>query len=160
MSPPSATVARRDPASPHAARAPRVLVAVDDTPAGRRTLSSGLRQAAAQGAEATVLHVAPPRRWRVGRLGPVRAVPVRLGDPLDAPVLRDARRIGFELGLCPRLELVAADDVDAAILGAARRLGAATIVVGAHRPDALSAPLGVCHAVLRHAPVPVVVVPA
>ena len=127
MSPPSATVARRDPASPHAARAPRVLVAVDDTPAGRRTLSSGLRQAAAQGAEATVLHVAPPRRWRVGRLGPVRAVPVRLGDPLDAPVLRDARRIGFELGLCPRLELVAADDVDAEILGAANRVADAVI---------------------------------
>jgi nucleotide-binding universal stress UspA family protein len=160
MSAPSATAAAPELATPHAGRAPRVLIAVDDTPAGRRTLSSGLRQAAAQGAEATVLHVAPPRRWRVGRLGPSRAVPLRLRDPFAVPVLRDARRIAFELGLCPRLELVAAEDVDAAILGTARRLGADTIVVGAHRPDALSAPLGVCHAVLRRAPVPVVVVPA
>jgi len=160
MPAPSATATAAELATPHAGRCPRVLIAVDDTPAGRHTLSSGLRQAAAQGAEATVLHVAPPRRWRVGRLGPSRAVPVRLDDPFAVPVLRDARRIGFELGLCPRLELVAAEDVDAAILGTARRIGAETIVVGAHRPDSLSAPLGVCHAVLRRAPVPVVVVPA
>jgi nucleotide-binding universal stress UspA family protein len=151
---------RLETTNPHAAAGSRVLIAVDDTPGGRRTLSSGLRQAAAQGAEATVLHVATPRRWRVGRFGPVRAVPVRLRDPHASPVLRDARRIAFDHGLCPRLELVAADDVDAAILGTARRIGAETIVVGATRPVALTAPLGVCQGVLRRAPVPVIVVPA
>jgi nucleotide-binding universal stress UspA family protein len=160
MSEPHADTAGTPPRPAVMDAAPRVLIAVDDTPGGRRTLRSGLRHAAAQGAEATVLHVAPPRRWRVGRFGPVRAVPVRLDDPQAAPVLRDARRIAFEHGVCPRLELVAAGDVDAAILGTAARIGAETIVVGASRLEALNAPLGVCHAVLRRAPVPVVVVPA
>jgi nucleotide-binding universal stress UspA family protein len=140
--------------------APHVLIAVDDTPAARRTLASGLADAAVHGADVTVLHVAPPRRWRTARFGPVAAVPVRVSDPLESPVLRDARRLAFDRGICPRLELVAADDAGTAILGMARRLRAGTIVVGASRPDGLAAPLGVCQGVVRRAPVPVVVVPA
>jgi nucleotide-binding universal stress UspA family protein len=140
--------------------ASHVLIAVDDTPAGRRTLASGLAQAAAQDAEVTVVHVVPPHRWRIARLGPVRAVPSRVRDPLESPVLRDARRLGFDHGIRPHLELVASDDVDAVILALARRVDAATIVVGASRPDGLAAPLGVCQGVLRRAPVPVFVVPA
>ena len=139
---------------------PRVLIAVDDTPAGRRTLASGLVQAAARRADVTVLHVTAPRRWRTGRIGPIRAVPMRLRNPLDSAVLRDARRLALEHGVQPRLELVATDDVDGATIGLARRIGAETIVVGASRPDRLTAPLGVCQGVLRHAPVPVVVVRA
>lgn len=139
---------------------PQSLIAVDETPGSRRTLQSGLAHAAATGADVAVLHVVPARRWRTARFGPVRAVPVRVPDPLESGVLRDARRIAFEHGICPRLELVAAEDVDAAILGVARRAHADTIVVGAGRPDALAAPLGVCQGVLRRAPVPVVVVPA
>jgi nucleotide-binding universal stress UspA family protein len=73
-------------------------------------------------------------------------------------VLRDARRLALEHGVEPRLELMATDDVDGAIPGVARRIGAETIVVGASRPDGLAAPLGVCQGVLPHAPVPVVVV--
>jgi nucleotide-binding universal stress UspA family protein len=140
--------------------APRVLIAVDETPAARRTLASGLADAAVHGADVTVLHVTTPRRWRTARFGPVRAVPMRVRDPLDSPVLRDARRLAFEYGIAPRLELIAADDADTAILGMARRLHAGTIVVGATRPEGLAAPLGVCQGVLRRAPVPVVVVPA
>jgi nucleotide-binding universal stress UspA family protein len=136
------------------------LIAVDETAGGRRTLASGLARAAAQGAHVAVLHVVAPRRWRVARFGPVRAVPMRLRDPLESPVLRDARRLAFDHGICPRLELFAADDVDSVILAVARRLRADTIVVGASRPDGLAAPLGVCQGVLRRAPVPVVVVPA
>jgi nucleotide-binding universal stress UspA family protein len=139
---------------------PHMLIAVDDTPAARRTLASGLADAAAHGADVTVLHVAPPRRWRTARFGPVRAVPIRVRDPLESSVLRDARRLAFDHGICPRLELVAADDAGPAILGTARRLHAGTIVVGATRPDSLAVPLGVCQGVLRRAPVPVVVVPA
>jgi len=139
---------------------PCVLIAVDETPAGRRTLLSGLAQAAAQGADVTVLHVVPPRRWRIGRLGPTRAVPMHVSDPLASPVLRDAQRLASDRGLSPRLELVAADDVDAVILGVARRVDAATIVVGASRPEGPASPLGICQGVLRRAPVPVVVVPA
>jgi len=138
---------------------PRVLIAVDETPTGRRTLASGLRHAGAAGAEVTVLHVVAPRRWRTARFGPVRAVPMHIGDPLESAVLRDARRLAFDHGICPRLELIAADDVDGTILGVARRIRAGTIVVGAGRPDGLAAPLGVCQGVLRRAPVPVVVVP-
>lgn len=139
---------------------PRVLIAVDETPAGRRTLASGLVQARARRADVTVLHVTAPRRWRTARFGPIRAVPMRLRNPLESAVLRDARRLALEHGIRPRLELIAADDVDGAILGLARRIGAETIVVGASRPDRLAAPLGVCQGVLRRAPVPVVVVPA
>jgi nucleotide-binding universal stress UspA family protein len=142
------------------ARGPSVLIAVDETPGGRRTLASGLTHAAASGADVTVLHVVAPRRWRTARFGPVRAVPMHVRDPLESPVLRDARRLAFEHGIRPRLELIADDDVDAAILKVARRIGAETIVVGASRPDGLAAPLGVCQGVLRRAPVPVVVVPA
>jgi nucleotide-binding universal stress UspA family protein len=140
--------------------APQVLIAVDDTPAGRRTLISGLAQAAARDAEVTVVHVVPARRFRVARMGPSRAVPMRVRDPLESPVLRDARRLGFAHGVCPRLELIAADDVDAVILALAGQVHAATIVVGASRPDGLAAPLGVCQGVLRRAPVPVFVVPS
>jgi nucleotide-binding universal stress UspA family protein len=138
----------------------RMLIAVDDTPGGRRTLASGLADAAARGASVTVLHVDAPRRWRTARFGPVRAVPMQVRDPLESAVLRDARRLASDHGVTPRLELVATDDVDAAILGVARRIGAETIVVGASRPDGLAAPLGVCQGVLRRASVPVVVVPA
>jgi nucleotide-binding universal stress UspA family protein len=145
----------RDPAA-----TPHVLIAVDETPGGRRTLVPGLVHAAARDAEVTVLHVVAPRRWRTARFGPVRAVPMLVRDPLESAVLRDARRMAFEHGVRPRLELIAADDVDGVILGAARRLGAETIVLGASRPDGLAAPLGVCQGVLRRAPVPVVVVPA
>ena len=140
--------------------APHVLIAVDDTPASRRTLVSGLADAAVHGADVTVLHVAPPRRWRTARFGPVRAVPMYVRDPLESPVLRDARRLAFDHGICPRLELVAGDDAGTAILRTARRLHAGTIVVGASRPDGLATPLGVCQGVLRRAPVRVVVVPA
>jgi len=160
MHPSFGTAPRSDFAPAGADGVLRVLIAVEDTAAGRRTLASGLRHAAAQDAEATVLHVIPARRWRVGRFSPARAVPLRLTDPFESAVLRDARRIGFDLGLCPRLELVAADERDAVILGLARRLGVDSIVVGASRPDALVNPLGVCQGVLRRAPVPVIVVPA
>jgi nucleotide-binding universal stress UspA family protein len=141
-------------------RLPRVLIAVDETTSGRRTLVSGLVYAAAQGADVTVLHVVAPRRWRTARCGPVRAVPMRVRDPLESAVLRDARRLAFDHGICPRLELVADDDVDGAILTVAGCAGADTIVVGASRPDGLAAPLGVCQGILRRAAVPVVVVPA
>jgi hypothetical protein len=67
----------RDPSA-----APRMLIAVDETPAGRRTLASGLVHAAAHGAAVTVLHVVAPQRWRTARFGPVRAVPMRVRDPL------------------------------------------------------------------------------
>jgi nucleotide-binding universal stress UspA family protein len=150
----------REAGSREAPAAHRVLIAVDETPCARRTLESGFAHAAAHGAEVTVVHVVAPRHWRVARFGPVRAVPERVRDPLESPVLRDARRLAFGHGLCPRLELVAADDAGAVILGVARRLGAEAIVVGASRPDGLAAPLGVCQGVLRRAPVPVVVVPA
>ena len=150
----------RDTGDPEGPPAPHVLIAVDETRGARRTLESGLAHAAAHGAQVTIVHVIAPRHWRVGRFGPVRAVPMRVGDPLASPVLRDARRLAFDHGLCPRLELVAADDVDEVILGLAGRASADAIVVGASRPDGLAAPLGVCQGVLRRAPVPVVVVPA
>jgi nucleotide-binding universal stress UspA family protein len=140
--------------------APQVLIAVDDTPAGRRTLISGLAQAAARDADVTVLHVVPARRFRVARMATPRAKPMRVRDPLESPVLRDARRLGFDHGIRPRLELVAAEDVDAVILALALSVNAATIVVGAGRPDGIAAPRGVCQGVLRRAPVPVFVVPS
>jgi nucleotide-binding universal stress UspA family protein len=137
---------------------PRVLIAVDDSPGSGRLLQSGLAQAAAQGADVTVLHVVAPRAWRVGRLGPVRGIATTLGDPLESAVLRDARRLGFAHGICPRLVLVAAEDADTVIVEVAARIGAATIVVGADRSDGPGT-LGVCHRVLRRAAVPVFVVP-
>jgi nucleotide-binding universal stress UspA family protein len=143
----------------HGQPAARFLIAVDDTAGGRHTLRSGLAQAAAQDADVTVLHVVAPRRWRLGRFGPPLAVPMRVRDPLESAVLREARRVAFDHGICPRLELIAADDPRTVILGMARRIAAATIVVGVGRPDSLVATRGVCHGVLRRAAVPVFVVP-
>jgi nucleotide-binding universal stress UspA family protein len=143
----------------HDAPGPRVLIAVDDTPGAAGTLRSGLAQAAAQGADVTVLHVVPPRRWRLGRFAPARAVPMHVVDPLESPVLQEARRVAREYRIRPRFELIAADDADTVILGMARRVGAATIVVGGSRPERRVAPLGVCQGVLRRAAVPVFVVP-
>jgi nucleotide-binding universal stress UspA family protein len=80
-------------------------------------------------------------------------------DPLESPVLQEARRVAREYRIRPRLELIAADDADTVILGMARRVGAATIVVGGSRPERRVAPLGVCQGVLRRAAVPVFVVP-
>jgi nucleotide-binding universal stress UspA family protein len=146
-------------AGQHGPAARHVLIAVDDTERGRHTLRSGLAQAAAQDADVTVLHIVAPRQWRLARLGQPRAIPVRVRDPLESAVLREARRAAFEHGICPRLELIASDDPHAIILAMARRVGASTIVVGANRPDSLVAPLGVCQGVLRRAAVPVFVVP-
>jgi nucleotide-binding universal stress UspA family protein len=137
----------------------QVLIAVDETPGARRTLAAGLAQAAAEGADVTVVHVIAPRCFRVARLGAVKAVPARVRDPLSSPVLRDARRLGFDQGLCPRLELIASDDVDGTIVGIARRVRADVIVVGAHRPERPAALWGVSRGVLRRAAVPVFVVP-
>jgi len=143
----------------HGPPAPCVLIAVDDTTGARRTLRSGLAQAAARGADVTVLHVVPARRWRIGRLGPARAVPMRVHEPLESAVLQDARRLASEHRIRLQIEVIAADDPHTVILGMARRIGAATIVVGASRPEKLVAPLGVCRGVLRRAAVPVVMVP-
>src|SRR3954468_10453246 len=107
---------------------PRVLIAVDETPAGRRTLASGLVQAAARRADVTVLPLTAPRRWRTARFGPIRAVPMRLRNPLDSAVLRDARRLALEHGVQPRLQLVATDDVGGAVPRTARPLGARHVV--------------------------------
>lgn len=157
----AATITRQHGDDERGGRAvPHVLIAVDDTPAARRTLASGLAEAAVHGADVTVMHVTSPRRWRTARFGPVRGVPMRVRDPLESPVLRDARRLAFDHGIRPHLELVAADDAGTAILGMARRLHAGTIVVGSARPESLAAPIGVCQGVVRRAPVPVVVVPA
>jgi nucleotide-binding universal stress UspA family protein len=155
----TALVQDREADDRHGPPAPRVLIAVDDTAGARQTLRSGLAQAAAQGADVTVLHVVPPRRWRVGRFGPARAVPMRVHEPLESAVLQDARRLALEHGIRLQIEVIAADVPHTVILGMARRIGAATIVVGASRPEKLVAPLGVCRGVLRRAAVPVVVVP-
>ena len=155
----TALVQDREADDRHGPPAPCVLIAVDDTAGARQTLRSGLAQAAAQGADVTVLHVVPPRRWRIGRFGPARAVPMRVHEPLESAVLQDARRLALEHGIRLQIEVIAADDPHTVILGMARRIGAATIVVGASRPEKLVAPLGVCQGVLRRAAVPVVVVP-
>jgi nucleotide-binding universal stress UspA family protein len=143
----------------HGPPAPQFLIAVEDTAGGRHTLRSGLAQAAAQDADVTVLHVVAPRQWRVGRFGPPRAIALRIRDPLESAMLREARRVAFDYGICPRLELVAADDPRGVILDMARRVGAATIVLGARRPDSLVATRDVCQGVLRQTAVPVFVVP-
>jgi nucleotide-binding universal stress UspA family protein len=143
----------------HGRSAPHVLIAVDDTPDASGTLRSGLEQAEAQGADVTLLHVVPARRWRVGRFGPTHTVPMRVTDPLQSAVLKDARNVALEHGIRPRLELIASDDADEVILGVARRVGAATIVVGGSRHEHRVAPMGVCQSVLRRAAVPVFVVP-
>ena len=78
---------------------------------------------------------------------------VRLPDRHAAPVLYEARRIAFDHGLCRAWSSSPPTTPARRSARTARRIGADTIVIGAHRPDA-----GVCQGVLRRA-VPVVVVP-
>ncbi len=76
-----------------------------------------------------LIHVVPPVRWRVARLGTIRAIPMRVRDPQSSPILREARRTAFARGVRAEVELFATDDVDRLVDAVARRLGA-TVVVG------------------------------
>src|SRR5690349_11643770 len=62
--------ARQIDSGPEEPAPAHVLIAVDETAAARRTLASGLADAAVHGADVTILHVAPARRWRTARMGP------------------------------------------------------------------------------------------
>jgi nucleotide-binding universal stress UspA family protein len=77
-----------------------------------------------------IVHVVPPVQYRVGRLAPTRAVPRRLGDPFESPVLADARELAWLRGVAATLVLLAGEPV-APMIAAAADAHADVLVIGA-----------------------------
>jgi nucleotide-binding universal stress UspA family protein len=137
-----------------------VVVAVDDSRAARSALRWAAAQAGLCGAPLKVVHAFQPRHL-AGLFGMAKLQP-------DAEWRADAEQwlsgvVKKEVGDVADLELeahLAADGPAAAVLAAAGR--ASLIVVGARGRGAAGSVLhgSVSSAVLRHAPCPVVVVPA
>lgn len=78
-----------------------------------------------------IVHVVSPVEYRVGRMAPMRAVPRRLPDPFESPILRHARALAWQHGAAATLQLVAGDPPQAIIESASNAL-ADLLVIGAH----------------------------
>jgi nucleotide-binding universal stress UspA family protein len=79
-----------------------------------------------------IVHVVPPIEYRVGAFAPMRAVPRRLTDPFEDPVLCHARELAWRHGTAATLQLVAGD-APQAIVAAAADAHADLLVIGARR---------------------------
>jgi nucleotide-binding universal stress UspA family protein len=72
---------------------PLVLLAASGSEASQRATAVAADLAGTFGARLTILHVAAPVQYRVGRLAPTLPITRQLADPLTSPVLLDARRV-------------------------------------------------------------------
>lgn len=86
-----------------------VMVAVSGSRAPRDATVVAADLARALGAPLRILQVITPVQYRVGRLAPMRAVPRRLLDLFDSPVLADARELAWRRGVAAKLALLAGD---------------------------------------------------
>jgi nucleotide-binding universal stress UspA family protein len=104
-----------------------------------------------------IVHAVPPVQYRVGRLAPTRAVPRRLGDPFNSPVLADARELAWLRGVAATLALLAGEPVAGMVTAAAANAQADLLVIGARsaeRPRRRTAPTR--QWIEAHAPCPTV----
>lgn len=107
-----------------------VVVAVSGSRASRAATVVAAELARAWGGRLRVVHVVPAVHYRVGRLAPMRAVPRRLVDPFDSPVLASARELAWRHGVAATLELLAGEPAHM-IVTAATRADADVLVIGA-----------------------------
>jgi nucleotide-binding universal stress UspA family protein len=132
----------------------RILVATDGSGSSRQAVELGVEIAAAEDAEITFVHVAPPVEYRAGRTMSMRAVPRRLSSVGDA-VLDDAAAAASDNGVRFHRELIAGDVADV-IVTLADVIDSDLIVVG-ERPRRLRVGQSVSRAVTRCSKRPVLV---
>lgn len=115
--------------------APRqlILLATSGSPASLRATVFAARLTAACDATLRIIHVLAPIEYRVGRLAPMRAVPRKLTDPFQSPVLRQAREVAWRNGAAATLALLAGDPAPE-IVNAAAEMNADIIVIGNASP--------------------------
>jgi nucleotide-binding universal stress UspA family protein len=132
----------------------RILVATDGSDSSQRAVALGVELAAAEQAEVTFLHVAPPVEFRAGRSVAMRAVPRRLRTIGDE-VLDEAVVVASDHGVRFQRELIAGETGDTIVL-LADAIGADLIVVG-ERPRRMRVGTSVSRWVMRHSRRPVLV---
>jgi nucleotide-binding universal stress UspA family protein len=107
-----------------------VMVAANGSRASLEATVVAADLARGLGAALRIVHVVAPIQYKVGRLAPMRAIPRRLVDPFDSPVLADARELAWRCGVAATLELLAGDPAET-ITTAAIRAHADVLVLGA-----------------------------
>jgi nucleotide-binding universal stress UspA family protein len=137
----------------------RILIAVDGSPASNEAVAIGVELAAEQGADVTLVHVAP-----ILDVAPVMAFPIAAAAPHivsaeDRAPLDRAVIYAGEHGVIADTELLRGDPVDE-IVALADSLGADLIVVGSRGHGAFTNALlgSVSHGVLHESKRPVLVV--
>ena len=140
-----------------------ILVPIDFSPVSRRVLDEAVVLATAVGARIVLQHVVKPPPIATD-LAPVVGDIVKLTEELEQHARRHLRRLAQ--GLAKRgltVEIVCQQGYPAAfVLAAAEQVGADYIVLGSHGHTAFYDLVlgGTASGVLRHAPCPIVVVPA
>ena len=141
----------------------RILIAVDGSEASKLATEIGLAVAGGVGASVRFLHVAKALDDQLDATSPLSTPSEEKVAAID-PVLREARRLAEQHGVTAEVEIVAGtgtDEVVDAVLGVARSMEAALIVVGSRGRGRLAgAVLGsVSQGVLRASSTPVLIVP-
>jgi nucleotide-binding universal stress UspA family protein len=111
-----------------------VMVATSGSRASRDATVVAAEMARAWGAALRIVNVVSPVEYRVGRFAPMRAIPRRLLDPFESPVLASARELAWRHGVAATLELIAGDPAQL-IVTAAARASADVLVLGARSAE-------------------------
>jgi nucleotide-binding universal stress UspA family protein len=120
-------------AGPGKARSWRtILLATSGSRASIEATVFAAELAAALSASLRIVHVVSPVEYRVGAFAPMRAIPRRLTDPFENPVLCHARELAWQHGTAATLQLVAGEPPQA-IVAAATDANADLLVIGARR---------------------------
>lgn len=110
-----------------------IMLATSGSAASLRATVFAAQLTAALDATLRIVHVLAPIEYRVGRLAPMRAVPRRLANPFESPVLRQAREVAWRNGAASTLALLAGDPAHA-IVNAAAETDTDIVVIGTAPP--------------------------
>jgi nucleotide-binding universal stress UspA family protein len=132
----------------------RILVATDGGESSQNAVALGVELAAAEDAEVTFLHVAPPVEYMQARSMYMRSVPRRLRSVGDE-VLDEAALVASERGVPFQRELIAGETCES-IIALAETIDADLIIVG-ERPRRLRVGASVSRWIARNASQPVLV---
>lgn len=138
----------------------KILVAVDEGPYSDHALDQAVALAKALGADLALAHAVDIRAAIVPDAGIASEEILQAMRESGRAILEKAR--GKVAGACPEADVMLLEGiVPDEIVGAAKHWGASHIVIGTHGRSGLSRLLmgSTAENVLRHSPVPVIVVP-